>query len=106
MTGEMLAQVLGILATGGALWWFVWASDNQKAAVEETLAPVVGTLLSAWNWLLDALIRLKDRITGALTTLLHSEQWVYRDRYTGKGVTKKLLQGTQPSRAGVSASCR
>ncbi|BDA42979.1 Vacuolar protein sorting/targeting protein 10 [Coccomyxa sp. Obi] len=56
--------VVGIVGTAGALWWFVWASDNQKAALEETLSPVVGTIASAWNWLLDALIGLKDRITG------------------------------------------
>lgn len=65
MTCVSLVQVLGIVGTAGALWWFVWASDNQKALVEETAAPVLGTLLSAWNWLADALTRLKDRITGA-----------------------------------------
>ncbi len=59
--------MLGIVGTAGALWWFVWASDDQKAAVEETLAPVVGTLLSTWHWLLDALMRLKERITGETT---------------------------------------
>ncbi len=60
-------QVLAILGLGFAVWWVNYASDNIKATIEETLSPVVGTLLSAWNWLLYSLVQLKDRITGKRT---------------------------------------
>lgn len=60
-----LVQVLAILGVAFAVWWMNYASESIKARIEETVSPVVGALLSAWNWLLDTLIDLKDRITGA-----------------------------------------
>ena len=56
---------------GGLQHLVVHAGERQyaKAALEETAAPVVGALASAWGWLLDALVALKDRITGARTRI-------------------------------------
>ena len=47
-----------------ALWWFKFAGDELRARVEETAAPVIGGLASAWRWLVDAILRLKDRAMG------------------------------------------
>lgn len=61
-------QLLAIAGVAFSIWWFMLASDDAKAALEETAAPVVGALASAWGWLLDALVALKDRIAGARST--------------------------------------
>jgi hypothetical protein len=55
---------MAIVGVGAAVWWVQFASDHTKAVIEETMSPVLGTLVSAWSWLLDGLAQLKDRITG------------------------------------------
>lgn len=47
-----------------ALWWFKFAGDELRAMVEETAAPVIGGMASAWQWLVDAVLRLKERAMG------------------------------------------
>lgn len=47
-----------------ALWWFKFAGDELRAMVEETAAPVIGGMASAWRCLVDAILRLKERATG------------------------------------------
>ena len=67
-------QLLAIAGVAFSIWWFMLASDDMKAALEETAAPVVGALASAWGWLLDALVALKDRITGLRSTALLAQR--------------------------------
>lgn len=55
--------VAGVLGAA-ALWWFKFAGDELRATVEETAAPVVGGMASAWQWLVDAILRLKERAMG------------------------------------------
>lgn len=47
------------------LWWFRFAGDEIKATVEETMAPVMGGVSSVWQWSVEAVMRLKERATGA-----------------------------------------
>ena len=52
-----------------ALWWFKFAGDEMKATIEETAAPIIGGMASAWQWLVDAVLSLKERVTSAYLTI-------------------------------------
>ena len=60
-----LLQVMAILGVSFSIWWFMLASESAKATLEEFAAPVLGALASAYGWLLDSALALKDRIQGA-----------------------------------------
>ena len=49
------------------VWWFTFASDEVKAKIEETTAPLIGGLSSAWRLLVEGAMRLKERVTGRST---------------------------------------
>lgn len=53
-------MVLGAIG----VWWFKFASDEVKARIEETIAPLMGGLSSAWRLLVEGTMRLKERVTG------------------------------------------
>ena len=55
-----------------ALWWFKFASDELKAMTEETLAPIVGSLRSTGEWLVEAVMRLKEKATGGASLGMHT----------------------------------
>ncbi len=57
-----------------ALWWCKFASDELKATMEETLAPVIGSLRSIGEWLVEAAMRLKEKATGCASRNLHGMQ--------------------------------
>ncbi|CAL5221253.1 g3408 [Coccomyxa viridis] len=59
----IMLGVVGVLGAA-ALWWFKFAGDELRAMVEETAAPVIGGMASAWQWLVDAVLRLKERAMG------------------------------------------
>ena len=52
------------------VWWFKFASDEVKARIEETTAPLMGGLSSAWRLLVEGAVRLKERVTGEYTSCL------------------------------------
>ena len=49
------------------VWWFKFASDEVKARIEETMAPLMGGLSSAWRLLVEGAMRLKERMSGEST---------------------------------------
>jgi hypothetical protein len=53
----LLLQAVTVIVTGAAVWWLSFASDEQKAGVEETLSPITNALGS----LTDAF---RERISG------------------------------------------
>lgn len=55
-----------------ALWWFKFASDELKAMTEETLAPIMGSLRSTGEWLVEAVMRLKEKATGGASLGMHT----------------------------------
>ena len=61
----LLRQVLAI--TGRGLQHMVvhcWPATARCETLEELAAPILGALVSAWYWMVDALLQLKDRISG------------------------------------------
>ena len=66
----LCAQVMAIAGVSFSIWWFMLASDSAKATLEEFAAPIVGAGASAWGWLVDSALALKDRIQGAMRTCI------------------------------------
>lgn len=66
------AQAVIIVLGAVALWWFNFASDELKATTEETLAPIMGSLRSSGEWLVEAVMRLKEKATGGVSLGLHA----------------------------------
>ena len=58
-------MVLGAIG----VWWFKFASDEVKARIEETIAPLMGGLSSAWRLLVEGAMHLKERVTGEPTLM-------------------------------------
>ena len=66
------AQAVIIVLGAVALWWFKFASDELKATTEETMAPIMGSLRSSGEWLVEAVMRLKEKATGGASLGLHA----------------------------------
>lgn len=66
------AQVVILVLGAVALWWVKFASDELKATTEETLAPIMGSLRSSGEWLVEAIMRLKEKATGGASLGLHA----------------------------------
>lgn len=53
-------QAITVIVTGVAVWWLSFASDEQKANVEETLSPLTNAITSLVH-------TLRNRIYGKFT---------------------------------------
>lgn len=52
-------QAITVIVTGVAVWWLSFASEDQKANIEETLSPLTNAVTSLVH-------TLRDRISGKL----------------------------------------